>query len=51
MGSYVPAILAKTMETVKETTGFDMMDAMKANTIQAQTDRNIKVDGLGEAME
>lgn len=48
MGNYVPAILAKTMETVKETTGFDMMDAMKANTIQAQTDRNIKVDGIVE---
>jgi len=45
MGSYVPSILAKTMETVKETTGFDMIDAMKANTIQAQTDRNIHLDG------
>ncbi len=45
MGSYVPSLLAKTMETVKETTGFDMLDAMKANTIQAQTERNIKVEG------
>ena len=46
MGSYVPSLLAKTMETVKETTGFDMLDAMKANTIQAQTERNIKVEGV-----
>lgn len=44
MGGYVPSILAKTMETVKETTGFDMVDAMKSNTIQAKTDRNIRVD-------
>lgn len=46
MGNYVPSLLAKTMETVKETTGFDMLDAMKANTIQAQTERNIKVEGM-----
>ena len=46
MGSYVPSLLAKTMETVRETTGFDMLDAMKANTIQAQTERNIKVEGI-----
>jgi flotillin len=46
MGSYVPSLLAKTMETVKETTGFDMLDAMKANTIQAQTERKIQVEGL-----
>ena len=46
MGGYVPSLLAKTMETVKETTGFDMLDAMKTNTIQAQTERNIKVEGL-----
>ena len=46
MGGYVPSVLAKTMETVKETTGFDMVDAMKANTIQAQTERSIKVEGV-----
>ena len=46
MGGYVPSVLAKTMETVKETTGFDMVDAMKANTIQAQTERNIKLEGV-----
>ncbi len=44
MGNYVPSLLAKTMETVKQTTGFDMLDAMNANTIQAQTDRNIKIE-------
>lgn len=49
MGGYVPTVLAKTMETVKETTGFDMMDSLKATTIQAQTNRNITVDGLDMA--
>lgn len=44
MGGYVPSVLAKTIETVKETTDFDMTDALKSSTIQAKTDRNIKVD-------
>ena len=51
MGSYVPSLLAKTMETVKETTGFDMLDAMKSNTIQAQTERNIKVEHCSQDSE
>lgn len=46
VAGYVPTALAKTIETVKETTGFDLVDSMKATTIQAQTDRNVKVDGL-----
>ena len=46
MGSYVPSVLAKTIESIKETTGFDITDVMKANTIQAKTDRNISVDGV-----
>jgi len=46
MGGYVPSVLAKTIESIKETTGFDITDVMKANTIQAKTDRNILVDGM-----
>lgn len=46
MGGYVPSVLAKTIESIKETTGFDITDVMKANTIQAKTDRNISVDGV-----
>jgi hypothetical protein len=34
------------IESIKETTGFDITDVMKANTIQAKTDRNISVDGV-----
>ena len=40
------SVLAKTIESIKETTGFDITDVMKANTIQAKTDRNISVDGM-----
>lgn len=46
IGGYVPSVLAKTIESIKETTGFDITDVMKANTIQAKTDRNISVDGV-----
>ena len=46
IGGYVPSVLAKTIESIKETTGFDITDVMKANTIQAKTDKNISVDGL-----
>lgn len=41
VSGYVPTVLAKTIESVKETTGFDLTDVMKANTIQAKTDKNI----------
>ena len=41
---YVPTALAKTIEAVRETTGFDLVDSMKVNTIQAVTDRNVSVD-------
>ena len=41
VSDYVPTVLAKTIESVKETTGFDLTDVMKANTIQAKTDKNI----------
>ncbi|MDD3239452.1 MAG: flotillin domain-containing protein, partial [Lachnospira sp.] len=46
MGGYVPSVLAKTIESIKETTGFDVTDVMKASTIQAKTDRNVKVEGM-----
>lgn len=45
MGGYVPGVLAKTIESVKETTGFDLTDVMKANTYEAKTDKNINMAG------
>ena len=48
VGSYVPGVLAKTMETVKEVTGLDIVDIMKANTYDAKVTRNVNVTGLDE---
>lgn len=46
MSNNVPQILARTIESIKETTGFDMTEVMKADTLTAKTDRNINVTGL-----
>lgn len=46
MGNYVPNVLAKTIETVKETTGLDIVEVMKANTYDAKVNRNINITGL-----
>ena len=42
----VPVLMAKTLETMKEATGIDMKEIVRANSIQAKTDRNITVKGL-----
>ncbi len=46
MGSYVPSVLAKTFEAMKETIGFDPVDIMKANTYEAKVNRNLNVSGV-----
>ena len=46
MGSYVPNLLAKTMETVKEVTGVDLAEMMKAETYDAKVNRNINITGI-----
>ena len=46
MGSYVPNVLAKTIESVKETTGLDITEIMKANTYDAKVNRNVNITGL-----
>lgn len=46
VGSYVPNVLAKTIETVKEVTGLDIVDIMRANTYDAKVNRNINVTGI-----
>jgi flotillin len=48
MGSYVPAVLAKTIESVKETTGLDITEIMKANTYDAKVTRNVNITGIPE---
>ena len=42
----VPVLMAQTLETMKEATGIDMKEIVRANSIQAKTDRNITVKGL-----
>jgi len=44
---YTVGALKAVTEAVKETIGFDLTDVMKANTIQAKTDKDIKVDIQG----
>lgn len=39
----VPQVLAKTIESVKETTGFDLTEVMKANAYDAKVNNNINV--------
>ncbi len=52
VGGYIPSVLAKTMETMKEITGLDIVEIMKAGTYDAKVNRNINVSGLGsEAAE
>lgn len=45
VGGYTPAVLAKVLESVRETTGFDLKDVMKANTYDAKVKKYIKIDG------
>ena len=50
MGGYVPAVLAKTIETVKETTGLDITEIMKAETYDAKVTKNINLTGMPETV-
>lgn len=51
MGGYVPSVLAKTMESVKEATGIDIGEIMKANTYDAKVTRNLNLTGLDKKEE
>ena len=43
---YVPAALARTIETVKEATGIDIREIMRADTYDAKVTKNVNVTGL-----
>ena len=45
MGGFVPSVLARTIETMKEVTGLDLVDIMKAETYDAKVNRNVTVQG------
>jgi len=46
MGGYVPSILAKTIESVKDTTGIDINEIIKADTYDAKVNKNLNVSGI-----
>lgn len=41
----VPAILAKTIESVREATGFDLTEVLKASTYDAKVNRSVDLSG------
>lgn len=47
VGSWTPQILSKTIEAVKDTTGFDITEVMRAGTYDAKVNRKLDVNGLG----
>ncbi len=49
MGGFVPSVLARTIETMREVTGLDLVDVMKAETYDAKVNRNLTVQGEPKA--
>jgi flotillin len=45
IASNVPTVIKQTFDTMKDVTGVDMADIMKASTIDAKVDRNINISG------
>ena len=48
VGGYVPNVLAKTLESVKETTGIDLREVIKADTYDAKVNKNVNFTGIPE---
>lgn len=46
VGSWAPGLLQKTIESVKDTTGFDLTEVMKASTYDAKVNRNVELNGI-----
>lgn len=44
----VPAVMARLFESMKETTGIDLGEIVKANTYDAKVNRNVHVTGLSK---
>lgn len=49
MSGNVPVLIKQTMDVVSEATGVDMRDIIRANSIEARTNRNIDVDLKNES--
>lgn len=50
MASNVPAVMAKLFESMRETTGIDLGEIMRAGSYDAKVNRNIHVTGLENAI-
>ena len=50
MADQVPAVLAKTFQSIKATTGVDLAEIMRAETYDAKVNRHYTIDGLKEAV-
>lgn len=48
VAGYVSSAMAATIQSVKATTGFDLTDVLRANTIAARTDRNVNLTHTGD---
>lgn len=46
IGEGVPVMMSKLFQTMKETTGIDLADIVKANSLEAKTTRNVNISGL-----
>ena len=46
MGGNVPVMMAKVMESVKESTGIDLVEIVKSQSFDAKVTRNLNVTGL-----
>lgn len=44
----IPIVMAQLFKTVQETTGLNLIDIVKANSLEAQTTKNINISGLSD---
>lgn len=42
----VPVLMAQTFQTIKEATGVDLGEIVRANSLEAKTNRNVNITGL-----
>ena len=47
----VPVVMAKLFESMKEATGVDLAEIMKADTYDAKVTRNINLNGAEDALK
>ena len=48
MSDNVPLVMAKTIQTIKEATGVDIAEIMRAESYEAKTTKNVNVTGMTE---